>query len=183
MVSLSLAAALLSIPHILYAFIWFFPHAWAGIFGKRAVRAFSLIASVLKVVQFSTVVLWFLDHNKDVDLFNISFWQVLVFLVLAGAGQALNGGIYKAIGETGVYYGFKLGYSIGWHEGFPFNVVAHPQYVGSVLSVWACYFLFGWNGPQDAGLLAAWWTMLYALTGFQEHYLDTGAKLPVRHHH
>ena len=50
--------------------------------------------------------------------------------------QALNVGIYRAIGNPGVYYGFKLGHHVPWHTGFPFNVVSHPQYVGSVLSVW-----------------------------------------------
>ena len=50
--------------------------------------------------------------------------------------QALNIGIYRAIGHEGVYYGFKLGHTIPWHDGFPFNLVPHPQYVGSVLTVW-----------------------------------------------
>ena len=50
--------------------------------------------------------------------------------------QALNVGIYRAIGHEGVYYGFKLGHNIPWHDGFPFNLVPHPQYVGSVLTVW-----------------------------------------------
>lgn len=35
----------------------------------------------------------------------------------------------------GVYYGFKLGHTIPWVDGFPFNVVSHPQYVGSVATV------------------------------------------------
>ena len=30
-------------------------------------------------------------------------------VALIAAGQALNGAVYKAIGEAGVYYGFKLG--------------------------------------------------------------------------
>lgn len=49
--------------------------------------------------------------------------------------QWLNVGIFRAIGHAGVYYGFKLGHSIPWVTGFPFNVVSHPQYVGSVATV------------------------------------------------
>jgi methylene-fatty-acyl-phospholipid synthase len=49
--------------------------------------------------------------------------------------QWLNVSIFKAIGHAGVYYGFKLGHTIPWYSGFPFNFVSHPQYVGSVLSV------------------------------------------------
>ena len=48
-------------------------------------------------------------------------------LVLLAAGQALNVGIFRAIGHAGVYYGFKLGHTIPWVSGFPFNVVSHPQ--------------------------------------------------------
>lgn len=49
--------------------------------------------------------------------------------------QWLNVGIFKAIGHAGVYYGFKLGHTVPWVSGFPFNVVSHPQYVGSVATV------------------------------------------------
>ena len=55
--------------------------------------------------------------------------------------QALNIGIYRAIGHEGVYYGFKLGHTIPWHHGFPFNVVPHPQYVGAVLTIWGAVAL------------------------------------------
>ena len=55
--------------------------------------------------------------------------------------QALNVGIYRAIGNSGVYYGFKLGHHVPWHTGFPFNVVSHPQYVGSALTVWGAIAL------------------------------------------
>jgi protein-S-isoprenylcysteine O-methyltransferase Ste14 len=49
--------------------------------------------------------------------------------------QWLNLGIFHAIGHAGVYYGFKLGHTIPWVDGFPFNVVSHPQYVGSVATL------------------------------------------------
>ena len=40
--------------------------------------------------------------------------------------QWLNIGIFQAIGHAGVYYGFKLGHTIPWVDGFPFNVVRAP---------------------------------------------------------
>ena len=82
--------------------------------------------------------------------------------------QALNIGIYRAIGHPGVYYGFKLGHKIPWVNGFPFNVVSHPQYVGSVLSVWAMAVLVWSQAPTGLGLLTAYWTGLYVITGVQE---------------
>ena len=89
-------------------------------------------------------------------------------LLLGGAGQVLNVSIYRAIGHAGVYYGFKLGHKVPWVTGFPFNVVSHPQYVGSVLSVWGAAALLWTQAPPGLGLIAAYWTCLYVITGFQE---------------
>lgn len=38
----------LSAPHLLYAFIWFFPRSWQAIFKKRSVEAFETVAWLLK---------------------------------------------------------------------------------------------------------------------------------------
>lgn len=66
--------------------------------------------------------------------------------------QWLNVGIYRAIGHAGVYYGFKLGHTVPWVSGFPFNVVAHPQYVGSVATVLGGAALVSTGLPGPAAL-------------------------------
>lgn len=38
----------LAAPHLLYAFIWFFPRSWQAIFKKRSVEAFETVAWLLK---------------------------------------------------------------------------------------------------------------------------------------
>lgn len=87
--------------------------------------------------------------------------------------QALNLSIYDAIGSEGVYYGTKLGLHVPWHNGFPFNFVAHPQYVGSVMTIWAVVAVLYNQGPAGPGLfiLACYWTGLYCITALQEQYL------------
>ena len=85
--------------------------------------------------------------------------------------QSLNVGIYRAIGHAGVYYGYKLGHQIPWHDGFPFNVVRHPQYVGSALSVWGLALAVWAQAPPGLGLLAGYWTALYGVTAAQEDWL------------
>lgn len=80
-------------------------------------------------------------------------------------------GIYRAIGEAGVYYGFKLGHTVPWHSGFPFNVVSHPQYIGSVASVIAFAVLVMGQAPSGLWILAGYWTLLYVVTGVWEHCL------------
>lgn len=95
--------------------------------------------------------------------------QVVVGLGLILFGQVLNAGIFKAIGHVGVYYGFKLGHVVPWVDGFPFNVVRHPQYVGSVATVWGAAVLVSGVLPlADVGLLVFYWTLLYVFTGIME---------------
>jgi protein-S-isoprenylcysteine O-methyltransferase Ste14 len=95
--------------------------------------------------------------------------QILLGVGLIAFGQILNVGIFKAIGHAGVYYGFKLGHTIPWVDGFPFNVVQHPQYVGSVATVWgAALLLWSFVPVADMILLVFYWTALYVLTGIME---------------
>lgn len=60
---------------------------------------------------------------------------------------------------------------VPWVEGFPFNVVSHPQYVGSVLSIWGLVVALWQQQPEGTVLVAAYWTLLYAVTAVQEGYL------------
>lgn len=127
------------------------------------------------VLQFAAVLLWFASLRSNgvcLDPGAISLRQWLAFLLLLGYGQSLNVGIFQAIGHAGVYYGFKLGHKIPWVTGWPFDSVSHPQYVGSVLSVWALAALAWGQAPGGALLtLAAYWTAVYVVTAMQEQYL------------
>jgi Phospholipid methyltransferase len=60
---------------------------------------------------------------------------------------------------------------VPWVDGFPFNVVSHPQYVGSVFSIWGLVVAFWQQQPEGTLLVAGYWTLLYALTAFQESFL------------
>jgi hypothetical protein len=124
------------------------------------------------VLQFVAVALWVAASRPRglcLDLGLVSLPQWLVTLALFGYGQSLNAGIFAAIGHVGVYYGFKLGHKVPWVTGWPFDTVAHPQYVGSVLSVWALIALL-WGQLPGSSLLALglYWTALYVVTGAHE---------------
>lgn len=166
----SLALAL-AMPHLLYGFIWFFPSVWRRWFGNQSVVVFDSIAWVLKVIQFGMTVVWW-SHARApqpaIDLGQLSALNVIAGLAVVGAGQTLNIGIFRAIGHVGVYYGFKLGHKVPWVDGFPFNVVSHPQYVGAVLSVWGLVLALWQQRPDGTLLVAAYWTLLYAITAVQE---------------
>jgi methylene-fatty-acyl-phospholipid synthase len=80
--------------------------------------------------------------------------------------------LLQAIGHDGVYYGFKLGKTIPWVNGWPFDTVSHPQYVGSVMTVWALVALVWGQVPHAAlAIMAGFWTLVYVVTAVQEQYL------------
>lgn len=128
------------------------------------------------VIQFAAVLLWFSSIREEglcLDVSSISLLQFLVFLVLVCYGQSLNVGIFKAIGHDGVYYGFKLGRKIPWVSGWPFDTVSHPQYVGSVLTIWGLVALVWGQAPGTPLLaVAGFWTLVYVATAIQEQYFD-----------
>ena len=120
-------------------------------------------------MQFSSAIAWFAVRKPTgIDIFQIPPLAALMGVALIAGGQTLNAGIYKAIGHVGVYYGFKLGHKVPWVDGFPFNVVQHPQYVGSVMSVWGVVALVWTQSPIGIAMLAGYWTCLYILTAIQE---------------
>lgn len=169
---IALLAIALSLPHLLYMFIWFRPESWRARF-KQPIDAFAQVAIALKVVQFSAFISWYCHARQPqpvIDMQQLHAGNALVCLAFMAAGQALNVGIYNAIGHVGVYYGFKLGQQVPWVHGFPFNVVSHPQYVGSILSVWAIPALLWQQSPNGLMPISLFWTGLYALTAIQEQF-------------
>lgn len=120
MITLGTLLAILAVPHIIYAFIWFFPEAFLALVPDRTVDKFSALAGFIKVVQFFCMFTWMFDtmppgrslpaiwDNPLVWLQEIHPIQFALFAALFAMGQALNVGIYRAIGHVGVYYGFKV---------------------------------------------------------------------------
>jgi hypothetical protein len=58
-----------------------------------------------------------------------------------------------AIGKNGVYYGTRLGKHVPWCDGYPFNVISHPQYAGVVLSLLGVALLLVTPAHLEAGWL------------------------------
>lgn len=125
-------------------------------------------------IQFAAVLLWWACNRAEgpcLDLSSISLLNWLAALAMVAYGQSLNLGIFSAIGHDGVYYGFKLGRKVPWVSCWPFDTVSHPQYVGSVLTVWGMAALVWVQAPPGLGVLVAFWTGLYVVTGVQEDKL------------
>jgi phosphatidyl-N-methylethanolamine N-methyltransferase len=83
------------------------------------------------------------------------------------AGQILNCRVFYRLGTVGVLYGKKLDYGIPWSRAFPFSWFKHPQYVGTVWSIWG-FFLIMRFPQSDWYMLPTLETVYYVLGAYCE---------------
>lgn len=171
-----LLVPVLALPHVLYAFIWFWPCVWLRQ-PFDGVKALVVCGVTGKALQFASCLLWIrtVCHDKSCGgLEDLAFWEGLVIAVLLCGGQLLNLSTYRALGTVGVYYGHKLGHRVPWVTTFPFNVTPHPQYVGSVATIWGAAWCLHRFFPPDAKTQTAllwvtlFWIALYWASGWME---------------
>src|SRR4029453_15931970 len=96
-----------------------------------------------------------------------SAWALGLGGTLVVVGQILNVSVLYRLGKVGVFYGNKLGYETPWCRAFPFSLLQHPQYVGTVLSIWG-FFLIMRFPHDDWYLLPSVETVYYALGAYFE---------------
>ncbi|KAG5000914.1 phosphatidyl-N-methylethanolamine N-methyltransferase [Glycine soja] len=127
------AIGLLS-PFPFYYCLWIWPQWWVDLCGRgREARdpskVMAYVSYFLKLVQF--ISLFYVSSFHWPPPFY--FWPLIAF------GQFLNFRVYQLLGETGTYYGVRFGKTIPWVTEFPFGVITDPQYVGSIMSILACF--------------------------------------------
>jgi len=188
LVALLIAAVLLSFERIGYVWAWRRPEdfarrcrAWG--LGTDPVIALERLFYVFKVIQVGVIVGWIVLHQGDAfPSLSPEPWAFWTGLALALVGQTLNFGTFHAIGRTGVFYGVRFGRDVPWCHRFPFNIVDHPQYVGTVMTIWGALLGVQFPAP-DWWLLPALLTFSYALGALLENHADVeapaGAKLAV----
>jgi methylene-fatty-acyl-phospholipid synthase len=168
--------AIMSIPHIYYFWIWVNPSAFTrttrALNQKDPVAFLANSATLIKFLQFGMGIFWSMNHGvipNPMDNMKTLVLGGVFFLI----GQILNIAVYQTLGRNGVYYGSRLGQPCPWVTGFPFNTVPHPQYVGSVLTLWGLTILFATDSHISSGLITLQliWTAYYFITGVYEQYL------------
>jgi methylene-fatty-acyl-phospholipid synthase len=82
--------------------------------------------------------------------------------LLVIVGQALNVSVFYRLGSEGVFYGRRFGRPVSWIRAFPFSWTDHPQYVGTVLTIWGVFLFMRFPNP-DWIVLPALETVYYAL--------------------
>lgn len=123
--------------HVFYALIWLFPRKYiqlTDLFNLNTLNFTKSICFLQKIIQISFLAM--LKYNNLIPfLTNINTLNILFILI----GQLLNAMVYYRLGSKGVYYGNRLGHPIKWLTLFPFNVLRHPQYIGSMMTFIGLY--------------------------------------------
>jgi methylene-fatty-acyl-phospholipid synthase len=165
--TLLVAASVLSIERICYAWVWYHPVAFRRWCANRIIALFGEPVDVLrnlflcfKTIQLGVFFGWCYIHG-DGNLIppGEEGWWMAAGGTLIVAGQMLNLGVFVQLGKIGVFYGNKLGYHVPRCEGFPFSLFRHPQYIGTVLSIWG--FFMTTRFPHDD-----WYLLPILQTGY-----------------
>jgi len=168
-------AALLSLERLCYVWIWRAPGAFRAWCDRPAVAGLGAPVDVVqklfygfKVIQDTVFVSWCSVYGHG-SLWPLSgsVWALGLGGALLVVGQTLNVSVFYRLGKVGVFYGNKFGYAMPWCRVFPFSLLKHPQYVGSVLSIWG-FFLIMRFPHDDWALLPAVETMYYVLGAYFE---------------
>jgi methylene-fatty-acyl-phospholipid synthase len=147
-------AVVLGVERLTYAYIWRHPatfHAQcariplAGIGGPvDIVRTLFFAFKVIQVAAFATWIYVHADGHPQLTAEPAARATGAMIIVV---GQVLNAAVFLRLGSKGVFYGNRFGFELPWVSGFPFSVVSHPQYVGTVLTIWGIFFLTRFPHP------------------------------------
>lgn len=147
-VALITAAVLLSLERICYVMVWRAPEAFRAWCARPGTRRFGDATDVLalcfiifKGVQAAVFVGWCVVHGRGNIWPDAPGWALASGSTLILVGQLLNVSVFARLGKTGVFYGNRLGHDVQWRHAFPFTWLRHPQYAGTVMSIWGFFLV------------------------------------------
>ena len=121
-----------------------------------------------KALQLSVFVGWcYAQGHGSLVLAERGVVALGVGSAMIAVGQVLNLSVFYRLGTVGVFFGDRLGHEVPWCQAFPFSVFSHPQYVGTVLSIWGFFVATRFPG-QDWILLPTLETTYYVVGAWLE---------------
>jgi methylene-fatty-acyl-phospholipid synthase len=158
------AAALLSLERICYVWISRDPEGFRAVAARRAdpVDAIRHLFLAFKALQGTVFLGWWHIHGQGTLALSHEPAALVLGATLITAGQTLSVAVFQKLGREGVFYGNRFGHPLPWRTDFPFSVLAHPQYVGTVLTIWGIFLILRFPHP-DWAVLPALETVYYAI--------------------
>jgi hypothetical protein len=167
-----ISAVVLSLERIAYVAIWRRPAAFCRLCearwpGTAPVDMLARLFVGFKILQGLVFVGWWIAHGNGPRPAADGPAPLIVGGLMILAGQILNVAVFVRLGRVGVFYGSRLGQMVVWHAGFPFSWFRHPQYVGTVVSIWGAFIAMRYPAA-DWSVLPALETLYYGLGAFFE---------------
>jgi len=149
-------AVLLSLERISYWWAWRHPdrfrNGWKpGVSTdsadpvERIYRLF-LLFKLIQLTVFLGWCMWFGRTWLPLPVAPQPMWFLGALALVAG--QLLNFSVFRALGKTGVFYGTRFGHTVEWCHSFPFSVFRHPQYLGTLMSIWGFFVIMRYPEPD-----------------------------------
>jgi hypothetical protein len=173
--TLLLCAVLLSFERLTYFFVSHHPVAWQDLCSRPPLSMFDGPVDALqklfygfKVLQLSVFWYWCVSFSQTVPpVPSAPIAGLFLGGFLIAFGQTLNFSVFSRLGTVGVFYGAQLGHTVPWIEGFPFSVFRHPQYLGTLMSIWGFFIVMRYPNP-DWIILPLLQTAYYAWGAYHE---------------
>ena len=148
-IAILLAAVLLLFERVTYVLVWRMPErfrrlvASGVVLGQREpVDALRSLFVGFKIIQIGVFLGWCWYFGEGgIPLPTGDGLALLAGAILLVVGQLLNVSVFWRLGKVGVFYGNRLGHEVPWVAGFPFSVVPHPQYLGTLVSIWGFFLI------------------------------------------
>lgn len=162
------AAILLSVERISYVWISRRPAAFARVCAALPGRWRDPVEAVraqflgFKVIQIAVFAGWMWHFSDGRLVLTDSPTARVLAVVLVVVGQVLNAAVFYRLGRTGAFYGAEFGRPVARTSAFPFSLTSHPQYLGTVLTIWGVFLLGRFPHP-DWYVLPAIETVYYGL--------------------
>jgi methylene-fatty-acyl-phospholipid synthase len=175
-------ALALGLERLTYAWVWHRPAAFRALSARAPFPAWQSPVDALqylfwgfKALQVTIFLAWcWLFGDGSLRLGSPGVVTVLG-VALVGLGQFLNLSVFQRLGKTGVFYGNRFGYAVPWCNRFPFSVLRHPQYVGTLLSIWGFFVAMRFPHP-DWVVLPLLETAYYTAGSFVERTTRGGPR-------
>ena len=157
----------LSVERIAYVAIWRRPAGFRGFCdafwpGTTPVDVLARLFVGFKILQCLVFAGWWIAHGHGLRPAADGPAPLIVGGLMILAGQVLNIAVFVRLGRAGVFYGRRLGEIVAWRAGFPFSWFHHPQYVGTVVSIWGAFIAMRYPAA-DWSVLPALETLYYVL--------------------
>ena len=173
-----MAVVVLSLERLAYAAIWRRPagflklcHTWLP--QTPPVDVLARLFMLFKILQCLVFVIWWIAHGDGLRPATREPGPLIVGTTMVVAGQILNLAVFVRLGRAGVFYGSRLGEPVPWRAGFPFSWFRHPQYVGTVVSIWGAFIAMRYPAV-DWSVIPALETVYYAVGAYVEDEAETG---------